>query len=542
MSASSKKKLRKEQEAAKLTEKQLAAQKEAKKLKLLTTAFVAVLAVILVVAVTVGVKQTIRSNGILEKKTIALTVGDHEINSVEMNYFFVDAVDNFYNNYGSYATMFGLNPALPLNEQVIDEESGITWADDFLTSAKSTAQAVYAVVDAAEAAGFTLSDKERTEVEYNVHNLDAYAMMNGFQDGDALLKAKYGNGADMESYQEYVMACALAEAYQIHYGESLTYAEDELRAVDAENFDAYTSYSYNSYFLSTSKFLSGGTTDESGSTTYSEEETAASVADAEAAAQALTAEEITTPAALDAAIAALSVNEGTTAASTAYPHALSGSLNTVFAEWITNSARKSGDTAYFPSTTTTDGKETVSGYYIVMFNGSDDNTDPMIDVRHILVQPEGGTTDPYTGMPSYSQEELAAAKPIAEDLLAQWKAGEATEDTFAALATEHSDDTGSAADGGLIEDVYPGQMVVNFNDWCYDEARKAGDTGIVESDYGYHVMYFVGNSDQSYRDYMIESELRQAAVEEWFNGLLEANTMVDGDTQYLHMDMVLQSA
>ena len=40
MSASSKKKLRKEQEAAKLTEKQLTAQKEAKKTSLYTTAFV----------------------------------------------------------------------------------------------------------------------------------------------------------------------------------------------------------------------------------------------------------------------------------------------------------------------------------------------------------------------------------------------------------------------------------------------------------------------------------------------------------------------
>ena len=57
MSASSKKKLRKEQEAAALTEKQLAEQKEAKKLKLYTAAFVIVLVALLVVAVVFGVSN-----------------------------------------------------------------------------------------------------------------------------------------------------------------------------------------------------------------------------------------------------------------------------------------------------------------------------------------------------------------------------------------------------------------------------------------------------------------------------------------------------
>ena len=55
MSASSKKKLRNEQEAVKMTERQIAEQQEAKKLKLYTTAFVVVLAVILVLAITIGV-------------------------------------------------------------------------------------------------------------------------------------------------------------------------------------------------------------------------------------------------------------------------------------------------------------------------------------------------------------------------------------------------------------------------------------------------------------------------------------------------------
>jgi hypothetical protein len=34
-------------------------------------------------------------------------------------------------------------------------------------------------------------------------------------------------------------------------------------------------------------------------------------------------------------------------------------------------------------------------------------------------------------------------------------------------------------------------MVPAFNDWCFDEAREPGHSGIVKTEYGYHVMYFV---------------------------------------------------
>lgn len=41
-------------------------------------------------------------------------------------------------------------------------------------------------------------------------------------------------------------------------------------------------------------------------------------------------------------------------------------------------------------------------------------------------------------------------------------------------------------------------MVTNFNDWCFDASRKAGDTGIVESDYGYHIIYFIGDDAEEW--------------------------------------------
>ena len=545
MSASSKKKLRKEQEAAKMTEKQLSAQKEAKKVNLYTTAFVAVMAVLLVIAIVVGVNQTISNSGIREKNTIAATIGDHEINSVEMNYFYLDAVNNFYSQYGSMAAFFGLDLTQPLNEQLVNQETGLTWADDFLNSAKANAQAVYALADAAEAAGYQLSDEERTEVEYQIYNLDTYAMLYGYSDADAYLQAMYGKGADTESFEEYALRAALASAYYEEYANSLTYDDAAIRAAEAENFNAYTSYSYNSYYLSTSKFRTGGTTAEDGTTTYSDEEIAAGEAAAEEAAKTLTAEDITSVAALDKAIAALPVNADTTASSTAYEDTLYTQINSTYIDWLSDSARKEGDKAYFASTSTSTDEEgnettTVSGYYVVYFIGSNDNTFPLANVRHILVSYEGGTTDETTGTTTYSDEEKAAAKAAADDILNEWKSGAADEAFFAELANAKSAD-GDGTTGGLYENVYPGQMVTNFNDWCFDDSRKSGDTGIVETEYGYHVMFYVCDSDITYRDYQIENELRSADLTVWYDDLVNAMTVTDGDSKYIMMDLVMSN-
>ena len=538
MSASSKKKLRKEQEAAKLTEKQLNAQKEAKKNNLYTTLFVVVMAVILVIAVTVGVKQTISTSGIREKNTVALTVGDHELNSIEMNYFFMDAVNNFYSSYGSYASMFGLDVTKPLNEQFVDEESGVTWADDFMTSAKESAASTYALADAAEAAGFTLPEAEQKAVAENMNSLDLYAAMYGYGSADKYLKAMYGVGASKESFENYNRLQALASAYYNHYADSLTYEDADLRAAEAENFGAFSSYSFNTYYLAASRFLTGGTTDADGNTTYTDEEKAASVAAAEEAAKALTGAEITDAAALDAAIAALEINAGS-GSSTYNENTLYSSLNAAYKEWLADSARKTGDVAYFASTS----GDTVSGYHVVMFQDSTDNKFPMKNVRHILVAPahEHAEGETHEDGETYSAEEMAAAKATAEEILASWKAGEATEEAFALLANEKSAD-GDGTTGGLYENVYPGQMVQNFNDWCYDAARKTGDTGIVESEYGYHVMYFVGDSAMNYRDFQIESQLRNADLETWYTETVGAMTQTEGNTKYIRTDLVLNAA
>ncbi len=116
---------------------------------------------------------------------------------------------------------------------------------------------------------------------------------------------------------------------------------------------------------------------------------------------------------------------------------------------------------------------------------------PMVNVRHILVIPPSRTRTART--PTKRGQRPNRRR---RSCWTSWKAGEATEESFAALANENSEDPGSSTNGGLYEDVYPGQMVDTFDAWCFDEARQPGDTGIVKTDYGYHVMYFVSKGEE----------------------------------------------
>lgn len=542
MSASSKKKLR--TDSAKLTERQREEQKQAKEVKLYTIGFVAVMAVILVVAILVGTQQIIANSGIRERKTIAYTVGDHALTNTDLNYFFSDTVNDFVNRYGSYAPMFGLDTTKPLDKQYVDEENTRTWADDFMDTAKENATAVYTVADAARAAGHTLSEKETAQVDAIVENLKVYATISGHGSVKSYLKAVYGNGATEESYRAYLENSILADSYQAAYADSLTYDDAALREAEKENYSKYSSFTYNQYVVDAGKFLTGGTTDEDGKTTYSDEEKEASVKAAEAAAKALVAENVKTIADFDKAIAEMEINKDEEGiSSTPYVNNDYRYINPDVAQWLSDASRKEGDKTVIANTsvrTDAEGNETTvtTGYTVVFYLNRNDNTELLPDIRHILVGFEGGTKNEQ-GQTVYSDEEKAAAKEKAEALLKQFTEGEATEEAFAVLASENSTDPGSKENGGLYENVYPGQMVPAFNDWCFQADRKAGDTGIVETSYGYHVMYYCGEGTLSYRDMQLTQELTSRDMDTWYHDLIDSAVTEDGDTSRIRTDLVL---
>lgn len=124
----------------------------------------------------------------------------------------------------------------------------------------------------------------------------------------------------------------------------------------------------------------------------------------------------------------------------------------------------------------------------------------MVNVRHILITPqadENAETD-ENGQPVLTEQNWTNAQMKADEIYKMWQEGDATEETFAALATEYTEDPGSMSTGGLYEEIYPGQMMQEFNDWCFDAARQVGDTAVVKTSYGYHIMYFSGVCDHPY--------------------------------------------
>lgn len=153
-------------------------------------------------------------------------------------------------------------------------------------------------------------------------------------------------------------------------------------------------------------------------------------------------------------------------------------------------------------------------------NGISKDMGMISDVRHILIMPKGGVISEQTGQNVYSDEEKAAAKAEAERILQEWKDGEATEDSFGLLANTYSEDGGSNTTGGLYEDIAPGaNYVESFLNWSIDMNRQVGDADIVETEYGYHIMYYVGG--EPYWFGLVETRLFDERVNDLTEGAKE---------------------
>lgn len=552
MSASDKKKLRKEQAAVVLSEKQKQEQAEAKKLQIYTIGFITVM--VLVVCITLGVLgvRAVNQSGVFQKNTIAATIGDRELNSVELGYYYTDAINEFYNEWysqytsytDSYLQMMGLDTTKPLDTQIFDEESGQTWAEYFVDSAIASAKSDLALYDLAMKEEFKLPEEEQTTLDNSLNNLETYAALYGYKNADQYLSAMYGYGSDVESYREYSERSAIATAFYNAHQDSLTYDDAAIREYEKDKVSKYNSYTYDYSYLSYTDFRQGGTEDDNGNVTYSEDENNAAREALKAA-----AEQLATATSVDdlkAKVEEVEINDSSDLAVNSEENILHSLLNAPLADWLAADERKEGDIAAIPNTSTStddDGNETTvtNGYYIAIFHSKVDNSAKMSNVRHLLVEFEGGTEDEDTGEIVYSDDEKAEAKATADNFLKEWQEGDATEESFIELVKENSDDS-SAEEGGLFENINPdSEYVANFLNWSISAERKAGDAEVIETEYGYHVMYYVGDTELSYRDYMITNEMRTNDQEEWYNGILESVTTSVGNTSKMQLDLILSA-
>ena len=463
-------------------------------------------------------------------QTIAVTVGTHEVTAAELNYYYVEMVNSFWKEY-SYVISAMLDLTKPLNEQIFDQATGQTWADYFLQCSLDNVKSTYALADAAEAAGFTLT-KTQTEMVDGVMQTLRQAATAAKLDVDAYMATLFGEGATLDSYQTYYQRNLLADSYYSHYFKSLQYNPNALQTHDAANPGRYDSYTFASYYLAVSKFLPAGKD-------HTAEQKDAALAACKAAAESVAANTYADVDAFNQALAGLEVlSDQKDVKATEYKEQLCVNLNAVYTAWLQDATRFGGEADLLPAT----GKDgQVEGYYILRFGSKNDNRFLLKQARHILVVPEGGTYNSITGMYDYSIREMAGAMVEAKDILQLWNdSPKKIEPTFAALADQHSDDRDVV--GGLYENIYPGLVSNAFSDWCYAENRKPGDVQIIESEFGCHIMYFIGDSTMTYRDFLITADLQERDTTAWFDILLQQTAMTTLDLSLVELDMVLYNA
>ena len=425
--------------------------------------------------------------GFFQNHTTAATVGNYSLTPAMYNYFYQETYQSMMSQFGDLASYI-IDSSKPLDQQMYDDENGITWADYLKEQTNSVIAQTYAVYSLAVSEGFELSEDQQTSVDATIMNME-YAALYANTTTDAYLTNIYGTGSNEDNYREFVEVKQLASAYSTAHADALEYTADEIAAYYEENKDTLDTVSYR-YFLSS---VYGDEVNEDGTQVIDAE---ASLAQAEEIAAGSQGDE--------AAFNDLAYEYASEASKSYYEDEDAtlvtdqsvGGLPETIRDWLTDPARQYGDTT---AIATDEG----SCYAVLFVDNSSKNDISMIDVRHILIIPESSSDD----------ESVAAAKAEAEEILAEYEAGDRTEESFAELAKEYSEDS-SASNGGLYENVRPGQMVEAFENWCFDESRQPGDVGIVETTYGFHVMYFVGDGD-SYREYLIAEDMRSEDTNEW---------------------------
>ena len=150
-----------------------------------------------------------------------------------------------------------------------------------------------------------------------------------------------------------------------------------------------------------------------------------------------------------------------------------------------------------------------------------DNQYP-VNVRQILFMVTDGADSDATENESGHTD--AQAKKLADDTLAKWQKGKATDESFAALATKLTEDTGSKENGGLYENVTKDSNYVEpFLNWCFADGRKKGDAGVIKTEYGYHVMYLSSKS----KDPNWKNTVRDALASQKFDKYIEDTIKAD---------------
>ena len=483
-----------------------------------------VLAVVVCLAAVYGIFNFF---GIPQKVLTAAKIGDERVTVAKYNFYYMDMYLNTYNQSQSYDSQYGAgygamytgydSSKTPMEQEypgTLEDFEGesATWADYFRVQSLKYLQTYLAYAKLAKEAGMTLDEDELADIDEQVESIRSSAESNDYS-LDRYLTKIYGKGVNEKLLREVMEERQLAYKYaqqkqeDVETGVTDAQIEEEYTANPAE----YALVTLNGFVVSadTSAIADDATDDEKTAATE------AAMADAKTKAEGYAAKVNSAETLLEQAKA---YNSTATEASVKLEDVTGTTLASTFSQaasdWAYAAERAVGDVTVV---------ETSKGYAVLYMAvlPHKDMSKP-VDVRHILIQFDT-TTDESGNTVALTSAEKEAYYQQAQAIYNQFLENP-TEENFATLANNNSDDTGSNTNGGLYEDVHVGDMVTAFNDWCFDPSRKPGDSGIIETNYGYHVMYYVGNDNEETWKSTVRSALASDALSAFDDEIVNGET------------------
>lgn len=483
-----------------------------------------VIAIVLAVAICLAaVGGILNFFGVPQKVLKAAKFGSEKDTVATYNYYYMTLYNYYYNMSNQYDTYYGSGMGkmytgydtskTPMDQDYTGDTSSLntdeeikTWADFLKVSALNYMQSYTAYADLARKNGLTLNDDEKAEIDDRIASIKTNAESSDFS-LDRYIQKIYGKGVTEKvlraALEDSTLASKYAQQKQTEISDAIT--DDEIMAEYQANPNNYTTLSVSAFKVTANADVQSDASDE--------EKAAANTAAMSEAKTAADKYAANVKSADDLLKQAQSYNSSLTSSSVALSDttysSISSSFGSAAADWAVSSDRKVGEVGVI---------EADDGYVVMYITATAHLDDTKaVNVRHILFQfkstDSSGSTANLTD--EQKSEYYSKAKAVYDQYLEN-----PTEDNFATLANNNSDDTGSNTNGGLYEDVKPGQMVTQFNDWCFDPSRKPGDTGIIETTYGYHIMYFVGTADETVWKANIRSSLASTKFEEFDKELI----------------------
>ncbi len=474
-----------------------------------------VIVVILCLAIVGGASWGIAyTTGAVHRGFAAIKVGDQKVSALEFGMYYHDTLSNVLYYYGQY----GLTAA-NIETQMYDEET--TWGDFIRDSVVTQLTEAYVLYNEALAAGYDYSADAYAQAQYAAyHKQFETSAAEQEMELDEFVKAVYGSQMKLADFEKMLERRFTYVGYQHQLKAGLTAGDDEIEAYYSENKDNYDKVSYRYFTIpyekvtytapaEGEKLAEGAPASEDEASAITEENRKAAEEKANEMQSRITDEqsfiELAREYASDEDREKYEKDDATLVTTG------SAASTSPLAEWYKSADRRAGDTDVIDNNN--------NGYTVAYYLSRERDSSSTVDVRHILLGTETAAEDASDEEKAAVESANAEQKELAEKVLSQWESGEKTEESFAALAKEYSED-GNAAEGGLYENVTRGQMVAEFNDWIFDSARRTGDSGIVQTSYGYHVMYFVGDGMPAWKA-SARTDLLAQKYQELYDSLAE---------------------